>query len=95
MFRIDFVKKVVPTCTVLFTVSDTGIGVSGENQKKLFKNFSQVDSSITRKYGGSGLGLCISQKLAESMGGSITCNSEGDGKGSSFQLLLPLDYDLF
>lgn len=66
-----------------FSVSDTGIGISDEDKEKLFKTFSQVDSSITRKYGGNGLGLVISRQLVEMMGGRMWIESE-KGKGSTF-----------
>ncbi len=66
-----------------FTVADTGIGIPQEKQDRLFRSFSQVDSSTTRNYGGSGLGLVISKRLAELMGGGMTLESEA-GKGSKF-----------
>lgn len=66
-----------------FVVSDTGIGIARENKDKLFKSFSQVESSFTRKYGGTGLGLVISKQLVEMMGGSIWVESK-EGEGTSF-----------
>ena len=68
---------------LFFMVVDTGIGIAKENMDKLFKKFSQVDASTTRKFGGTGLGLSISKKLVELMGGNIKVESE-EGKGSSF-----------
>lgn len=69
--------------TLLFTISDTGIGISSEDQNKLFTAFNQADTSITRRYGGSGLGLVICKKLCEEMHGRISLTSELN-KGSTF-----------
>lgn len=71
------------TLCLSFVIEDTGIGISKENQSKLFEVFTQEDSSTTRHYGGSGLGLSISRKLAQLMGGDIIVESE-KGKGSRF-----------
>jgi two-component system, sensor histidine kinase and response regulator len=68
---------------VRFTVTDSGIGIPPERQNRLFREFSQVDSSTTRNYGGTGLGLSIVRRLAELMGGSVGVSSEL-GRGSSF-----------
>jgi len=66
-------------------VSDTGIGISDVHRSKLFQNFRQADSSTTRQHGGSGLGLAISRKLAQLMGGDVTCVSKlGEGSVFSF-----------
>lgn len=70
-------------------VSDTGIGMSADQMARLFQPFSQADDSIVRRFGGTGLGLCISQELAHLMGGRIIVSSEL-GSGSTFEILTPL-----
>ncbi|PDW03373.1 histidine kinase N-terminal 7TM domain-containing protein [Candidatus Viridilinea mediisalina] len=74
---------------ILFTVSDTGIGMSEDQMKAIFTDFTQADGSHTRRYGGLGLGLTLSRQLAALLGGSITVTSQ-PSRGSSFTLCLPL-----
>jgi signal transduction histidine kinase/CheY-like chemotaxis protein len=77
---------------VEFAVADTGIGMTAEQQAKLFEEFTQADSSTARRYGGTGLGLAITRKLARMMGGDVTVASE-PGKGSVFAVRLPAGSD--
>ena len=69
-------------------VADSGIGMTAEQQVKLFQDFTQADSLTARRYGGTGPGLAISRKLARMMGGDVTMRSE-PGKGSVFTVRLP------
>jgi len=73
---------------VEFAVADTGIGMTPEQQAKLFEEFTQADTSTAQRYGGTGLGLAIARKLARMMGGDVTVTSE-PGKGSVFTVRLP------
>jgi hypothetical protein len=69
-------------------VADSGIGMTPEQQAKLFEEFSQADASTAQRFGGTGLGLAITRKLARMMGGDVTVTSE-PGKGSVFTVRLP------
>jgi len=73
-----------------FAVADTGIGMTPEQQAKLFEEFTQADSTTAQRYGGTGLGLAITRKLAHMMGGDVTVQS-ALGKGSTFTVRLPAD----
>ena len=84
--RASFVPEPAPR--IRFSVQDTGIGMSQEQLSRLFRPFTQADSSTTRIYGGTGLGLTICKRLAELLGGTIEVSSQ-PGVGSEFALLLP------
>jgi signal transduction histidine kinase len=75
---------------VVYRVQDPGIGIPREAQEMVFDEFRQVDGSATRRYGGSGLGLALSRRLARMLGGDIECESE-PGRGSTFTVELPLE----
>jgi signal transduction histidine kinase len=87
--RGDASRKVINGSTfVEFAVSDTGIGMTADQQAKLFEEFTQADATTAQHFGGTGLGLAISRKLARMMGGDVTVASE-IGKGSVFTVRLP------
>jgi signal transduction histidine kinase/CheY-like chemotaxis protein len=87
--RVALEKEEGSARSVHFIVSDTGIGISGEKRETIFRPFAQADTSTTRKFGGTGLGLTISTRLASIMGGRIWCESEV-GRGSQFHFVVPL-----
>jgi len=88
--KVEIESEVGALSMLLFTVTDTGIGIPPEKQKFIFDPFSQADTSTTRKYGGTGLGLTISARLISMMGGRLWLQSEV-GKGSCFHFTLPFN----
>ncbi len=89
LIKLDCIRQDSATAQILFSVKDTGIGMTSEEQKELFQPFSQADESTTRKYGGTGLGLAISKQLCDMLHGQIGCISQRR-VGSSFWFELPL-----
>jgi PAS domain S-box-containing protein len=89
---VDFTET--PRAALCFSIQDTGIGLSEDQRDQLFKPFNQLDSSKTRKYGGTGLGLVISRKLAKELGGDLRIANSAPGVGSEFVLVVdPTPYD--
>ncbi|MFN7507893.1 MAG: response regulator, partial [Limnobacter sp.] len=79
-------------CVLRFIIQDTGLGMDAAAMKRLFQSFSQADSSISRRFGGTGIGLALSQKLVELMGGNISAvSAPGQGSLFAFSLMLSLD----
>lgn len=75
-------------CFIVFDIIDTGIGISDIHRSKLFQAFSQADSSISRKFGGTGLGLCLARRLAIALGGDLELKYSNPGKGTCFSLVI-------
>ena len=86
---LDIARRVVDQReSIVFRVVDTGIGLSDEQKERLFRPFTQADSSISRKYGGTGLGLALVWRFCQLMGGQVTVDSE-PGHGATFTIILP------
>ena len=75
---------------IKISVTDTGIGINPDDLNRIFNPFEQVDGSISREFGGTGLGLSLTQKLVELHGGKIWAESDIEGKGSQFHFTIPL-----
>lgn len=86
--RASIAERSIDRCSLVVAVSDTGIGIPEDRLEKIFEEFTQAYSDTTRKYGGTGLGLTISKRLAELQGGSISVTSQRD-KGSTFTVAIP------
>ncbi|MEH1920752.1 response regulator [Nostoc sp.] len=94
VLRAELRSQTSTTATIYFAVIDTGLGITSEDQSKLFKPFTQVDASTTRKYGGTGLGLAICKQLVNLMGGEMGVESRF-GKGSKFWFEVTLAKQLY
>ncbi len=89
---VDALARDAAAAQVRFRVTDTGIGIAPDKQRAIFEPFTQADNSTTRRFGGTGLGLTISKRLVEKMGGTLELHSE-EGKGSVFSFTVPLTVD--
>ena len=90
-FDAHFIEESDAVCTIRMSVSDTGIGMTPEQQSRVFSSFEQAETNTTRKYGGTGLGLAISKSIVEMMGGKISLTSEF-GRGSTFTFTVRLKH---
>ena len=91
LLKVQVLQRSEADVTLQFSVQDSGIGIAPENQQRIFSGFTQAESSTTRRFGGTGLGVAISQRLVALMGGELTLESElGGGSRFAFTLALPL-----
>jgi len=90
--KIELSISISPEKMLLFSVSDTGIGISDENKKIIFEEFRQIDGTASKKYSGTGLGLAISKKILDLIGGKIWVASV-EGEGSVFSFTIPIKYE--
>lgn len=90
LLEVELTELTEKSATLLFSIHDTGIGISREELEKLFRPFAQADGSITRRFGGTGLGLVISKELVELMGGDLQVESKA-GFGSTFSFTLTFE----
>jgi two-component system, sensor histidine kinase and response regulator len=90
VIRSEMKEETENSATILFSVTDTGIGIPPDKQTSIFDSFTQLDGTTTRKYGGTGLGLSISKRLVELMGGHIGVESQ-PGEGSRFWFSIPIE----
>ncbi|MPN52927.1 Signal transduction histidine-protein kinase BarA [bioreactor metagenome] len=88
---LSMISKTDGACEISFSVKDSGIGIKQEDMHKLFRPFSQIDSTPGKKYGGTGLGLAISQRIIQAFGSEIKVDSF-PGKGSRFYFILKFKY---
>jgi len=88
VINISTINKASKLTQLIFTVKDSGIGISNEERDKLFLSFSQVDTSLTRKFGGTGLGLALSKRFAKLLGGDIELRESIKGQGSTFTITI-------
>jgi len=80
-----------PIKCIKISVSDTGIGLNYEDRERVFRPFEQADGSASRRYQGTGLGLSLTKRLVQLHGGKIWVDSDGEGKGSTFSFVIPID----